>query len=111
MDETSIVSVADKKGYIVSFSQKYLEISKYSPEELAGAPHSITRHADMPKETFKKPWGTIGRGGVFRGVIQNRAKDGSNSYVNAVIAPFIGQTGRSDDQPLGKQLARACRAR
>src|SRR3546814_12070355 len=36
MDETSIVSVADKKGDIVSYNQKYLEISKYSPEELAG---------------------------------------------------------------------------
>src|SRR3546814_10322683 len=50
MDETSIVSVADKKGDIVSYNQKYLEISKYSPKELAGAQHSITRHADRSEE-------------------------------------------------------------
>src|SRR3546814_19355595 len=67
------------------------------PEELAGAPHSITRHADMPKETFKKLWGTIGRGGVFRGVIKNRAKDGSNYYVAAVIDPFSGQNGKPEN--------------
>src|SRR3546814_10715661 len=50
----------------------------------------------MPKETFKKLWGTIGRGGVFRGVIKNRAKDGSNYYVDAVIAPFIGKHGKPE---------------
>src|SRR3546814_4389626 len=50
----------------------------------------------MPKETFKKLWGTIGRGGVFRGVIKNRAKDGSNYYVDAVIAPFIGKNGKPE---------------
>src|SRR3546814_11202350 len=54
MDETSIVSVADKKGDIVSYNQKNLEISKYSTEEQAGAPPSITRQPDNPEETPKK---------------------------------------------------------
>ncbi|MFA5940075.1 MAG: methyl-accepting chemotaxis protein [Sinimarinibacterium sp.] len=96
MNETSIVSMADKKGDILNFNQKYLDISKYSPEELIGSPHSITRHPDMPKETFKKLWATIGRGNVFRGVIKNRAKDGTPYYVDAVIAPFIGKNGKPE---------------
>ncbi|HWU69263.1 MAG TPA: methyl-accepting chemotaxis protein [Stenotrophobium sp.] len=94
MNTTSIVSMADKKGDILSINDKYVEISKFSREELIGSPHSITRHADMPKETFKKLWGTIGRGGIFRGMIKNRAKDGSIYYVDAVIAPFIGKNGK-----------------
>jgi len=96
MNETSIVSMADKKGDILSFNQKYLDISKYSPEELIGSPHSITRHPDMPKETFKKLWATIGRGGIFRGVIKNRAKDGTPYYVDAVICPFMGKNGKPE---------------
>jgi methyl-accepting chemotaxis protein len=96
MNETSIVSVADKKGDILSFNQKYLDISKYSSEELIGSPHSITRHPDMPKETFKKLWSTIGRGGVFRGMIKNRAKDGTPYFVDAVIAPFMGKNGKPE---------------
>ncbi|MEQ1439303.1 methyl-accepting chemotaxis protein [Fontimonas sp. SYSU GA230001] len=96
MNETSIVSMADKKGDILSINDKYVEISKYTPEELIGSPHSITRHPDMPKETFKKLWATIGRGNVFRGVIKNRAKDGSPYYVDAVIAPFIGKNGKPE---------------
>ncbi len=96
MNETSIVSMADKKGDILSYNQKYLDISKYSPEELQGSPHSITRHPDMPKEVFKKMWATIGRGHVFRGVIKNRAKDGTPYYVDAVVAPFIGKNGKPE---------------
>jgi len=96
MNETSIVSMADKKGDILSINQKYLDISQYTTEELLGSPHSITRHPDMPKETFKKMWGTIGRGNVFRGVIKNRAKDGTPYYVDAVVAPFMGKNGKPE---------------
>ncbi len=94
MNVTSIVSEADKKGDILSINEKYLEISKYSREELIGHPHSVTRHADMPKETFKQMWSTIGRGNIFRGVIKNRAKDGTPYYVDAVVAPMLGEDGK-----------------
>ncbi len=94
MNVTSIVSEADKKGDIVSINDKFIEVSKYSREELIGRPHSTTRHPDMPKETFKQLWSTIGRGDTFRGIIKNRAKDGTPYYVDAVIAPILGENGK-----------------
>ena len=94
MNMTSIVSVADKKGNIVSVNDKFTEVSKYSRSELIGQPHSTTRHPDMPKETFKQLWSTIGRGEMFRGIIKNRAKDGTPYYVDAVIAPILGENGK-----------------
>jgi methyl-accepting chemotaxis protein len=94
MNVTSIVSEADKKGDILSINDKFIEVSKYSREELLGKPHNTTRHPDMPKETFKQLWSTIGRGEIFRGVIKNRAKDGTPYYVDAVIAPILGENGK-----------------
>ena len=94
MNETSIVSESDLKGDIISINEKFTEVSKYSRNELIGAPHNTTRHPDMPKETFKALWQTIGRGNVFRGVIKNRAKDGTPYYVDAVIAPLMGKNGK-----------------
>ena len=94
MNVTSIVSEADKKGDIISINDKFIEVSKYSREELIGAPHNTTRHPDMPKETFKAMWSTIGRGEMFRGVIKNRAKDGTPYYVDAVVAPILGENGK-----------------
>ena len=91
---TSIVSEADLKGDIVTVNDKFTEISKYSREELIGQPHNITRHPDMPKAVFKEVWSTIGRGKTFRGVIKNLAKDGVPYYVDAVIAPVLGENGK-----------------
>ncbi len=94
MDMTSIVSYADTKGDILSVNEKFVEVSKYSRDELIGKPHNTTRHPDMPKEVFKDLWQTIGRGKMFRGVIKNRAKDGTPYYVDAVIAPILGPNGK-----------------
>ncbi|MDD5028874.1 MAG: methyl-accepting chemotaxis protein [Rhodoferax sp.] len=94
MDVTSIVSESDKKGDIVSINQKFIDVSKYPRDELIGHPHSTTRHPDMPKETFKQLWATIGRGEMFRGIIKNRTKDGVPYYVDAVIAPFLDERGK-----------------
>ena len=94
MNETSIVSESDKKGDILSINEKFIEVSKYSREELIGQPHNTTRHPDMPKEVFKQLWSTIGRGQMFRGIIKNRAKDGTPYYVDAVIAPILGENGK-----------------
>ena len=94
MDTTSIVSYADLKGDIVSVNNKFIEVSKYPRDELIGKPHNTTRHPDMPKEVFKELWSTIGRGKPFRGIIKNRAKDGTPYYVDAVIAPIMGNNGK-----------------
>jgi len=94
MNMTSIVSEANLRGEIISSNEKYMEVSKYSREELLGKPHSITRHPDTPKEVFKEMWATIGHGQIFRGIIKNRAKDGSPYYVDAVIAPILGENGK-----------------
>jgi methyl-accepting chemotaxis protein len=94
MNLTSIVSEADKKGDIVSINEKFIEVSKYSRSELIGQPHNTTRHPDMPKETFKQLWATIGRGDTFRGIIKNRAKDGTPYYVDAVVSPILGDNGK-----------------
>ncbi len=94
MNLTSIVSEADRKGDILSINQKFLDVSKYGRDELIGHGHNTTRHPDMPKEVFKQMWATIGRGDIFRGVVKNRAKDGTPYYVDAVIAPILGDNGK-----------------
>lgn len=95
MNVTSIVSEANLKGDIMSVNEKFLQVSKYPKSELIGFGHNTTRHPDMPKEVFKQMWATIGRGQIFRGVVKNRAKDGTPYYVDAVIAPIVDKkTGK-----------------
>jgi methyl-accepting chemotaxis protein len=91
---TSIVSESDLKGDILSINDKFIEVSQYGRDELIGRPHNTTRHPDMAKEVFRELWATIGKGKPFRGIIKNRKKDGSPYYVDAVIAPVLGENGK-----------------
>jgi methyl-accepting chemotaxis protein len=94
MDRTSIISESDLRGNIVAINDKFCEVSQFDRSELVGRPHSVVRHPDTPKETFKELWATIGRGNIFRGIIKNRKKDGTPYYVDAVIAPIMGENGK-----------------
>jgi len=89
-----VVSESDLKGNILYVNDLLCEVSQYSREECIGRPHSMFRHPDMPKETFREMWATIGKGKIFRGVIKNRKKDGSPYWVDALIAPVLGPNGK-----------------
>lgn len=91
---TTILSEADLTGNITLANKKLCEVSKYSNEELVGMPHSLLRHPDMPKELFKLFWQTIKRGEVFKGIIKNRAKDGTHYWVDATIVPVKDENGQ-----------------
>jgi PAS domain S-box-containing protein len=91
---TTILSEADIHGTITAVNSKLCEVSRYKEEELIGKPHSIFRHADMPKELFRIFWETIKKGDVFKGIIKNRAKDGSYYWVDATIVPVKDSAGK-----------------
>ena len=90
---TTVLSEADLHGTITHVNRKLCEISKYTKEELIGKPHNVFRHPDMPKELFKLFWQTIKSGKVFRGIVKNKAKDGSYYWVDATIVPIKDENG------------------
>lgn len=91
---STILSEADLFGTITFVNTKFCEVSGYSKEELLGKPHNILRHPDMPKELFKKMWNTIKKGEVFKGIIKNKAKDGSHYWVDTTVVPIKGEDGK-----------------
>lgn len=93
IDESSIVSKADKKGRITFVNDKFCKISGYEKDELIGKPHNIVRHPSMSKEFFKNMWETIKDKKIFQGVIVNKKKDGSAYYVDTTIIPIVSKDG------------------
>jgi len=93
LDDSSIVSIANKKGVITYVNENFSDISGYSKEEVIGKTHSIIRHPDTPKSLFEDMWSTILSKNTWKGTIKNRKKDGSYYVVDATIEPILGADG------------------
>jgi diguanylate cyclase (GGDEF)-like protein/PAS domain S-box-containing protein len=93
IDENSIVTVSDTKGYIKYANEKFYEVSGFSKDEIIGKKHSIVKHPDVPKEVFKGLWETISSKKIWKGQIKNRKKDGGYYMVQTVIVPILDTNG------------------
>ena len=89
IDESTILSKADLKGRITYVNQQFCKLSQYEEKELIGKPHSILRDPNMPSSTFKQLWSNLKAKKQWKGVIKNRAKDGTIYIVDALIIPIM----------------------
>jgi len=94
LDEFAIVARTDRAGRILDVNDRFCEISKYERHELIGQTHRLLNSGFHPRSFFVNMWKTISAGATWRGVIKNRAKDGSFYWVLTTIVPERGTDGR-----------------
>ena len=88
-----IVSKTDLKGKITYCNQIFMQLAKYSEEELIGAPHNIIRHPDMPRIVYKLLWDRIQNKEEIFAYVKNLSKDGGYYWVYANVTPSLDVNG------------------
>ncbi len=94
LEKIAIVSATDIGGNITYVNEKFIDISKYSREELIGKNHRILKSGYHDEAFFKNLWETISTGEIWRGEIKNKAKDGSFYWVDSSISPTFDDSGK-----------------
>lgn len=89
----AIMSIADRSGRIIDVNDRFCDISGYPREELLGQNHRIINSGQHGAEFWIDMWATISTGRPWRGVVCNRAKDGSLYWVDSIIAPLTEVDG------------------
>ena len=93
IDETSIVSKADRKGKITYVNNLFCDVTEYSVEELLGQTHNIMRHPDSSVEVSKELWKDISNKEIWHGIIKNRKKNGDSYTIDTTIVPILDTKG------------------
>jgi len=88
---SNIVSKSDLKGNITYVNENFIRVSGYTFEEVMGKPHSIVRHPDTSKETFKEMWNTIQSKRIWKGILQNLSKKGNAYWIDSTVMPILDE--------------------
>ncbi len=92
-DNDFIVSKTDLKGKITYCNQIFIELAKYSEDELIGAPHNIVRHPDMPRIIYKLLWSRVQSKDEIFAYVKNLSKDGAYYWVYANVTASLDTNG------------------
>ncbi|MEF3191105.1 MAG: PAS domain S-box protein [Campylobacterales bacterium] len=90
VDASSLISRFDTNRIITYVNDEQCRISGYSAQELVGSSVVITRSPNTPAEKIEAIWQTLYAKKIWRGIIENRRKDGSSYFIDATIVPILG---------------------
>ena len=90
----STVMIVDTEGKIEYVNPKFSRLTGYTREEVIGENPSILKSGETEIELYQELWNTILEGKEWRGVFQNRKKNGELYWESAVISPLRGRSGK-----------------
>ncbi len=93
LDQAANVSLSDANGTVLYVNEGFCKIYGYTPEEIIGQNHKILNSNYHSPEFWENFWKTIRSGQVLKGEVRNKGKDGSLTWSDTTIVPFLDASG------------------
>jgi len=87
------IVITNADGNIEYINPCFKQLTGYQEEEVLGRNPRILKSDNTPDETYRQLWGSIASGQIWRGVLQNRKKNGELFWVSSTICPVNNQDG------------------
>jgi len=90
------IIITDTDGNIEYVNPCFIKLTGYQEEEVLGRNPSIMKSGNTHTDTYEQLWASIRSGQIWRGVLQNRKKNGELFWVSSTICPVSNESGDTD---------------
>jgi len=87
------IVITDAEGTIEYVNPKFTELTGYTQDEVIGQNSRMLKSGTTPPEFYANLWQTIKAGKVWRGVFQNKKKNGELFSERGTISPVMDEVG------------------
>jgi len=87
------IMITNAAGNIEYVNPSFYHITEYSQDDVIGENPRFLRSDQTSEDTYADLWGTISKGGIWRGVFQNRKKNGDFFWLSSTVCPVRDQDG------------------
>jgi diguanylate cyclase (GGDEF)-like protein/PAS domain S-box-containing protein len=94
LDQHAIVAVTDPSGTITHANDRFCQISQYRREELVGQTHRMVGSGMHSAAFWAGLWQRVAAGQPWKGEVCNRARDGSQHWVDTTVVPVLDSQGQ-----------------
>lgn len=93
LNKAALVTIMDKNRKIIFANDNLLHVTGYSQKEIIGKDQSMLKASQKKDVEFVKIWKTVENGGVWRGEVLDKTKDGSLFWVDMTVSPILDGSG------------------
>jgi PAS domain S-box-containing protein len=89
----NIITITNAKGDIEYLNPKFTELYGYTEKEALGKPYNVLKSGNQSEEFYTEMWQTILKGDIWKGQLQNKAKNGKLIWLQQTITPIKNDSG------------------
>jgi PAS domain S-box-containing protein len=87
------ILITNTEGIIEYVNPRFCHMTGYSADEVVGENPRFLNSGQTSAEEYRSLWGTISKGGIWRGVFQNKTKSGDLFWLSSTVCPVHDQAG------------------